>query len=118
MYKWKYGLSLDGLDFENLYDILGTETLEKYVGFLERCHCAVESYLDNHPEIKFGDSGFGYFSILKKAAPDWYDEIDAWNKILADRKTEYQEKMFNFMQFCSVIPISKDDKFVKEMCRF
>ena len=115
MNKWKYGLSLDGLDFENLYDILGTEILEKYVGFLGRCHHAVEDYLNSYPEIQ---TNFKYFTVLKRVAPDWYDEISDLNKKIADYRTKHQDEMFNFMQSCSSLPISKGDKFVKEMCRF
>ena len=116
MNKWKYGLSLDGLDFDNLYDILGVDILKKYIGFLERCHYAVESYVDNHPEIEFRSLGFRYFDILKTAAPDWYDEIDIWNEKISDRKEEYQKRMFNSMQSCSILPLNKDNEFVKEMC--
>jgi len=115
---WKYGLSLDLLDIETFSDILDKKTLDKYILFVECCHCAVESYLDSHPQIKFRSPDFGYFDILKKAAPNWYDEIDIWNKKIADCKEKYQENMFNYMQSLSVHPINKENEFVKKMCHF
>ena len=116
MSTWKYGLSLDSLDIETLYDILDKKTLDKYILFIECCHYAVESYLDSNPQIEFRSPDFRYFDILEKTAPDWYDKIDIWNKKIAGCKEKYKKNMFSYMQSLSIYPINKENEFVKKMC--
>lgn len=97
MNTWKYSFDLVGarglMDSELGIVLYSPSEKLEYVEMVKICHDLVESYLDEHPEIKYGTKGYRYYDILKMVSPEYDEKVRAWSLEHKRRKEEYYDKV-------------------------